>query len=410
VPGQVRRRVVITGSGVITAGGNDLDSFWSSLTAGKTLLGVVKNFTCPEMDVLPGAEAELPADELASSPADQDPFAARCALFALAAARRALAHAGLAAGHPALADAGVVLGTTMAEERQVGSLCERWAAQGADSVDRDFLVRADNHTLATRIASAFGMGGPVLLNATACSSGNASIAWGYDAVAEGTADVMLAGGADTFTRSLFCGFARMSALSKTVCKPFDKNRDGVSFGEGAGILVLEELEHARGRGARILAEVLGYGLSNDAYHVTAPEPNGAGFVRAIQQALASSGTPADGVDYICAHGTGTQYNDQGEVRAIKAVFGGRATRIPTSSIKSTIGHTNGAAAAIAAIACVLALVKQMVPPTANLAEPDPEFGMDFVIGQGRPATLSTCLNVSAGFGGANACLLLARAP
>ena len=402
------RRVVITGCGVVSAGGNELDAFWNSLVSGKTLIGVVTNFTCPEMDALTGAEAVLTADEFGMGLAEKDPVAGRCALLGLGAARRALAHAGLSAGDPALADAGVVFGSTMAEERQVSNLSERWVAQGADGVDGGFLTRADNHKLAACVADAFGMGGPVLLNATACSSGNASIAWGYDAVADGVADVMLAGGADTFTHSLFCGFSRMSALSKTVCKPFDKARDGVSFGEGAGMLVLEELAHAKARGARILAEVLGYGLSNDAYHVTAPEPNGAGFVRAIQQALTSSGTPAERVDYICAHGTGTQYNDQGEVRAMKAVFGERATRIPISSIKSTIGHTNGAAGAIAAIACVLSLDHQMVPPTANLAEPDPEFGMDFVMDRGRSATLSTCLNLSAGFGGANACLLLAR--
>jgi len=355
-----------------------------------------------------GAEAQLPANDV--GPGEPDPFAGRCALLALAAARRALAHAGLTVGHLALADAGVVLGATMAEERQVGAASERWVVQGADSIDGEFLNRTNNHRLASGIASALGLGGPVLLNATACSSGNASIAWAYDAVADGVAEVMLAGGADTFTRSLFCGFSRMSALSKTVCKPFDKHRDGVSFGEGAGMLVLEEWQHATARGAPILAEVLGYGLSNDAYHVTAPEPNGAGFVRAIDQALKTSGTAPDRIGYFCAHGTGTQYNDQGEVHAMKTVFGERATSIPVSSIKSTIGHTNGAAGSLAAIACVLALVHQTVPPTANLVEPDPEFGMDFVVGQGRPTPISTCLNMSAGFGGSNACLLLGRAP
>ncbi len=395
---------------MVSSGGNDLDSFWGSLIAGKTRIGVVQGFACPEMDVLVGADAVLSSDEDGPGLAEKDRAAGRCALLGLAAARRALSHAELPQDHPALADAGVVLGSTMAEERQVSELSKRWALQGEDAIDAELLSRADNHGLAARIAAAFGIGGPVWLNATACSSGNASIAWAFDAVADGTADVMLAGGADTFTHSLFCGFSRMSALSKTVCKPFDKARDGVSFGEGAGLLVLEELGHASARGAPILAEVLGYGLSNDAHHITAPEPNGAGFVRAIEQALTSGGIAAGQIDYICAHGTGTLYNDQGEVRAIKAVFGERAGRIPLSSIKSTIGHTNGAAAAIAAIACVLALQHQMVPPTANLTEPDPEFAMDLVMGNGRPANLSTCLNMSAGFGGANACLLLGRAP
>jgi 3-oxoacyl-[acyl-carrier-protein] synthase II len=406
----VRRRVVITGCGALTAAGSDLGSLWSALLSGKSLIGTVTNFTCPEMDTLSAAEVRLPAGAALPDAVDSDAFRARCAHLALLAARAAVAHAGLSAKGDDLANAGVVLGTTMGEERQVADLNQRFAKQGADSVDSGFLARVDNHKLAAAIANDLGLGGPVLLNATACSSGNTAIAWATDFVADGAADVMLAGGSDTFTRALFCGFARMSALSKTVCKPFDKNRDGVSFGEGAGILVIEDLDHARNRGARILAEVVGYGLSNDAHHVTAPEPNGAGFVRAIEQALTSANTTPAAIGYICAHGTGTQYNDQGEVRAIKTVFGERVRAIPVSSIKAAIGHTNGAAAAIAAIACVLALVHQMVPPTANLAEPDPEFGLDFVTGQGRKTELSTCLNISAGFGGANACLLLARAP
>lgn len=406
----MKRRVVITGCGTLTAAGSSLDGYWTALLAGKSLVQQVTNFTCPELETLMGAQAQMPASEALPDSVDSDAFRARCCHIGLAAARSALAHAGLVPNAQALAGAGVVMGTTMAEERQVGDLSERWAKQGADSVDGGFLRRVDSHKLAASIASELGLSGPVLLNASACSSGNAAVAWALDFVAEGTADIMLAGGADTFTRSLFCGFARMSALSKTVCKPFDKHRDGVSFGEGAGIVVLEELEHAKKRGARILAEVVGYGLSNDAYHVTAPEPNGAGFVRAMEQALASSGTPPGDVGYVCAHGTGTQYNDQGEVRAMKAVFGEAAVRIPISSIKSTIGHTNGAAGALATIACVLALVHQKVPPTANLIEPDPEFGMDFVIGQGREVSLPVCLNMSAGFGGSNVCLLLARAP
>jgi 3-oxoacyl-[acyl-carrier-protein] synthase II len=419
----VKRRVVITGCGALTAAGNTLDGLWSALLSGKSLVGKVTNFACPELEVLSGAELVVPGSDTLPATVDSDPFRARCCHIALAAARAAVSNAGLrhrdegsrsplpaTRGEGWGEGAGIVLGSTMAEDRQVGDLNERWLKQGPDSVDGGWLGRADNHKLAASIAAELGLSGPVWLNATACSSGNAAVAWAFDFIADGTADVMLAGGADTFTRALFCGFARMSALSKSVCKPFDKNRDGVSFGEGAGILVMEELEHARQRGARVLAEVVGYGLSNDAYHVTAPEPNGAGFVRAIVQALATSSTPPDAIGYVCAHGTGTQYNDQGEVRALKTVFGERATAIPTSSIKSAIGHTNGAAGAIATIACVLALLHQTVPPTANLAEPDPEFGMDFVMGGGRPVALSACLNMAAGFGGSNVCLLLARAP
>ena len=406
----MQRRVVITGCGVLSAAGSNIDDFWRALTSGKSFIGALTNFSCPEQDAPLGAELEIPAGDALPASVDENPYRARCAHLALAAVRRALAQAGLEAGDECLAHAGVVLGTTMGEERQIGDLSERWAKLAADSVDAGFSIRADNHKLAASIATQYGFGGPVLLNATACSSGNAAVAWAHDMVTDGTADVMIAGGADTFTRTTHCGFARMGALSKTACKPFDKNRNGVSFGEGAGILVVEELEHARKRGACVFAEVLGYGVSNDAYHVTAPEPNGAGFIRAIEQALTTTNTSPDQVGYVCAHGTGTQYNDQGEIRAMKAVFGARASQIPVSSIKAAIGHTNGAAGAIATIACVLALVHQLVPPTATLVEPDPEFAMDFVMGQARAAAISVCLNMSAGFGGSNFCLLLARAP
>ncbi len=323
---HVQRRVVITGCGILSAAGSELDKFWRSLMSGRSFIGPLTNFAYPGQDIPLGAEVAIPAEDTLSTDIDENPYRARCAQLALAASRRALAHAGLKPRDECLSGAGVVLGTTMGEERQIGDLSERWATLAADSVDAGFCARADNHKLAATIATRYGLGGPVLLNATACSSGNASIAWAYDLVADGTIDLMMAGGADTFTRLIYCGFSRMSALSKSVCRPFDKNRDGVSFGEGAGVLVVEELDHARKRGANIFAEIRGYGVSNDAYHVTAPEPNGSGFIRAIEQALTTTNTSRDQIGYVCAHGTGTQYNDQGEVRAVKA--GIRGAREP----------------------------------------------------------------------------------
>jgi 3-oxoacyl-[acyl-carrier-protein] synthase II len=210
-------------------------------------------------------------------------------------------------------------------------------------------------------------------------------------------------------RSIYCGFFRMGALSKSICRPYDKNRDGVSFGEGAGVLVLEDFESARRRDARIYAEVAGFGVSNDAHHITAPDPSGNGFMRAIKQALATTDTPLEAVDYVSAHGTGTQYSDLCEVRALYAVFGERAKSIPMSSIKSMLGHTNGAASAIEAVACVLAMSHQAVPPTVNVTEQDPECVIDCVPGKGRDAKVNTCLNLSAGFGGFNACVVLRSA-
>jgi 3-oxoacyl-[acyl-carrier-protein] synthase II len=301
-----------------------------------------------------------------------------------------------------------VVGTTLGEERQIGYLSERWKDHGSGAVEPNLIDRVGNHRLTSVIADSLGLGGPALLNATACSSGNAAVAWGYDLVSSGVAEMMVVGGVDTLTRVTYCGFHRMNALSKSLCRPFDKNRDGVSFGEGAGFLVLESFEHAQRRGARILAEVAGFGLSNDVTHITAPHPEGDGVKRAIQQALTTTGVSPDEVDYVSAHGTGTQLNDQGEVRALKAVFGERAPRVPTSSIKSIIGHTNGAAGAIESIACTLALVHQAVPPTANLVEPDPEFGLDFIPGRGREMRVETCINLSSGFGGSNVCTVFRR--
>jgi 3-oxoacyl-[acyl-carrier-protein] synthase II len=402
----VARRVVVTGCGVVTAAGIELDGFWQSLVDGACFIKPLQGFAYPDLPNMVGAEVTLPPEDALPPAFDTDVRRARCAQLALAAARRAIGHADLPA--EARERAGVAMGMTMGEERQVGDLSERWKEVGPEAVDAGFAGRAGNHRIPSLIAGQLGLGGPILLNATACSSGNAAVAWGYDLVASGAADAALAGGSDTLTRLIYCGFHRMSALSKSLCRPFDKSRDGVSFGEGAAIVVLEELEHARRRGARILAEVAGYGVSNDVHHITAPHPEGDGVKRAILQALETTGTALDAIDYVSAHGTGTQYNDLGEVKALKAVFGARAATLPTSSIKGIIGHTNGAAGAIEAVACTLALVHQTVPPTANLVEPDPEFGMDFVTGKGRAMRVDTCLNLSAGFGGSNVCTVFKR--
>jgi 3-oxoacyl-[acyl-carrier-protein] synthase II len=412
----MKRRVVITGCGVVTPAGTELDRFWSALISGSCFIAPLRGFSCLGMEGLMGAEVELPAAEALPAEVDLDERRSRCAALALAAARRAWTDAAWPTGAD-LGSIGVVMGSTMAEERQVTGLSDRGktAAQAQpghwlDSLDAGFLARANNHRLPSLIAAQHGLGGPVMLNATACSSGNAATAWAYDLVASGAAPAMLAGGADSFTRLIYAGFHRMGALSKSVCRPFDRRRDGVSFGEGAAMVMLEDLEHARRRGARIYAELAGYGVSNDAHHITAPEPNGEGFARAMNQALTSTGTAAQEISYVSAHGTGTPYNDVGEARAMKAVFGEHARQIPISSIKSMIGHTNGAAGAIETVACALALHHQAVPPTANLEEPDPECDLDCVPGRGRAMRVETCLNLGAGFGGFNVCVLLKRAP
>ena len=400
------RRVVVTGCGVVTAAGNELEPFWDALMEGKCFIRPLEHFTSPDMEGLVGAEVHLaPADDLPSH-VDRDSRRSRCEQLALAAARRAVHDATIS--HEFLARAGVAVGSTLAEERQVADLSERWAVREAESVDDGFFDRCDSHRLAAFVARQHGMQGPAILCAAACSSGNTSLALSADLIASGAADVMVAGAADTLTRSLYAGFFRMGALSKGVCRPFHRARDGVSFGEGAGFVVLEELDQARRRGAKIYAEVAGYGMSNDAHHITAPDPNGDGFARAIRQALATTATTPERIGYVSAHGTGTQYNDLGEIRALKAVFGECARQIPVSSIKSMIGHTNGAASAIETVACCLAIMHQAIPPTANLDEPDPECDLDCVPLRGRRAHVETCLNLAAGFGGFNVCLVINR--
>ena len=404
----MRNRVVITGCGVVSAAGNELTPFWRSLMAGECLIKPLTRFDWPELGPLLGAEVELPDSDRLPASLDPDARRARCLELALAAARRAVADAALPLDAESRRVTGVAFGTTMGEERQIGDLNERRAADADSAIDASFFTRCNNHQLASQIARAYRLEGPVQLAATACSAGNAAIAHAYDAIAEGDVERMLVGGADTFTRLIYCGFRRMAALSPGICRPFHRHRDGVSFGEGAGALVLESLASAERRGARIRAELAGYGMSNDAHHVTAPDPHGDGFARAIEQALATSGIARDQVDYVSAHGTGTSYNDHGEGAALVKVFGAAAKRVPISSIKSMIGHTNGAASAIEAVACTLAMTHQQIPPTANLDEPDPEFDLDYVPRVGRAHSVEHCLSLAAGFGGHNVCLALRR--
>ncbi len=405
-PARSERRVAITGLGLVSPAGCDLQQFWNRLYAGTSFLGPLREFSIAELPGLIGGEADL----------REEPWLARerperrAQGLAVCAGRRALRDAGLAPGEGALAGAGVVLGTTLGEERAVGLFNERRARGEPEARWGDLLTCSDNHRIAAALARDVGATGPVMMNTTACSSGNAAIAWGYDLLASGDAELALVGGVDTLTRLTYCGFRRMGALSRSVLRPFHRDRDGVSFGEGAGVLVLESFAHAARRGARVRAELLGYGVSNDAHHLTAPEPSGEGFARAAQQALDLTGTLAAQIDYVSAHGTGTVYNDAGEVAAMKAVLGARAPEVPVSSIKSMLGHTNGAASAIEAVACVLMLERQAVLPTANLDAPDPSFGLDFVPIRGRPARLTTCLNMAAGFGGFNVSTLIRRAP
>jgi 3-oxoacyl-[acyl-carrier-protein] synthase II len=258
------------------------------------------------------------------------------------------------------------------------------------------------------VAAFLGLRGPVAMIPTACAAGNFAIGLGRDLILRGDADLVLAGGVDPYSRVAHTGFNRLLSMSPDVCRPFDLRRKGIVLGEGAGVLVLERESAARARGATPLAAVLGYGLSNDAFHIVNPDPDGLGLLRAMEAAMADAGLTAADIDYVSAHGTGTPANDAAESRAIRAFLGPRHRSVPVSSIKSMIGHTMGAASALEAVACVMALVSGIVPPTANHEVPDPECDLDVVPNQARRHPVGVVLSNAMAFGGNNACLVLGR--
>jgi 3-oxoacyl-[acyl-carrier-protein] synthase II len=301
------------------------------------------------------------------------------------------------------------MGTTSGEPGFVERYNDIRKAEGLEAVPGDMLPKYPCNVIPSNIAIEFGLHGPCLMIPTACAAGNYAIGNGFDLIRSGRAELMLAGGADAFSRITYMGFARLGAIAPEKCQPFDKNRKGMVPGEGAAVLVLEPLDAALARGATIYAEVLGYGVSCDSHHMTAAHPQGDGAIRAMAMALRESGRTVDDVDYLSAHGTGTPTNDRVESIAMKTLFGERAPRVPMSSIKSMLGHTMGAASAIEAVACSLALSTGIIPPTINFQEADPEYAdLDFVPNQARRTNPRMVLNNAYAFGGNNASLCLAR--
>lgn len=390
-------RVVITGVGAISPIGRSAAEFWSGLLAGRSGFGRVTSF-----DVT-GQRTEIGC-EVAGF--DERPWRERCgghggraAALAAAAAAEALGQAGLVGTDDGRVF-GVCVGTTMGEVRVLEEHLER-----PGTVD---LADYPCATIAAHLAEAFGLRGPNLMIPNACAAGNFALGAARDLLLCGEADAVLAGGVDPYSRVAHTGFNRLFAVSPDICRPFHRHRRGIIPGEGAGMLVLERESAARARRAPILAVLLGCGFTNDAGHITNPDPEGAGLVRAIGAALREAGlVPAD-VDYLSAHGTGTPANDLAESRAIHAVFGERAGALPVSSIKSMIGHTMGAASALEAVACVLALRDGLIPPTMHCDDPDPACGLDVVPDAPRRAELRVVLSNAMAFGGTNAAVILGR--
>jgi len=399
------RRVAVTGLGVVTSIGSGWRGFWDALLAGRSGISPVTSFDTAAYPVHIGAEVKdfEPGTHLRRRTPDS---MGRASQMAIAASRMALEDSRVSLDGYDPRRVAVSFGTTSGEPLFVEQYNDVRQARGLDAIPGDIGPKYPCHVVAANVASELDVGGPCLMIPTACAAGNYAIGYGFDMIRTGRVDLVVTGGADAFSRITYTGFARLSAIAKERCQPFDRNRQGMVPGEGAAVLILEPLDAARERGATVYAEVLGYGLSCDAHHMTAAHPEGDGAVRAMRMALRDSGVEPEQVDYISAHGTGTPTNDRVESIAVGALFGDRAARLPMSSIKSMLGHTMGAASAIESVACSLALHTGIVPPTINYEEPDPDCIVDCVPNEARETHPRVVLNNAYAFGGNNASLCL----
>jgi 3-oxoacyl-[acyl-carrier-protein] synthase II len=401
-------RVVVTGIGVLSSIGTGWRVFWANALEGKSGIRNVSSFDTQGFRVHRGSE--LPDFRAQEFVLVQRPETmGRTSQLAIAAARMAIDDAGICNQRIHPDRVGVCVGTTSGEGPVVESFDDCLVDEKPEGTDSRFVHRYPCHVIAVHVAREFGFAGVNVVIPTACAAGNYAIARAYDVLRSGRMDVMLAGGADAFSRITFTGFARLNAISPDVCRPFDKNRRGMIPGEGAAMLVLEPMDRAIERRAHFYAEVAGYGISCDAHHMTAAHPEGDGAVGAMQRALRSSRLNHDDINYISAHGTGTKLSDSIETKAVKRIFHAAAYKTPMSSIKSMIGHTMGAASAIEAATCALAIDQNRIPPTINWQTPDADCDLDYVTSGAREIIVNAAMNNAYAFGGNNASVIFKRA-
>ena len=398
------RRVVVTGLGVITSIGTTPRALWEGLMAGRSGAAPVTTFDCSEIGRSIGCE--IKEFEKAFPEISRAPYG-RATQLAIAAAKEALTDAGVnPAQDPRIA---LCVGTTMSECHSGIAVEGVTLTVDGKQLPSMSLEQLGCDAIGQGTRRALQLQGQVITIPTACAAGNYAIGHGFDLIKNGTSDMVLAGGSDAFSRIAFMGFARLQALAMEVCRPFDRNRQGLLVSEGSAFLVLESWEGAMARGATPYAELLGYGLSCDGFHITSPHPEGLGAALAIERALGAAAVSVEDVDYISAHGTGTQANDRMETLAIKRVFGKRVRSTPVSSIKSVLGHAMGAASAIEAVVCCLALKHQVLPPTWNYQDPDPDCDLDYLPNEPRETgNTDVVISNSFAFGGNNACIVLRR--
>jgi len=406
------RRVVVTGLGAVTPIGNNVKDFWSNLVAGVSGIDVIKRFDPVAIGlpvIIAGEVKNLNPEQFLDS--KELKRMSDFVKFAVIAAKEAIQDSGLELDKIDLTKAGVIVGTGIGGLRDIEEQQKVVMEKGVRRVSPFFIPSGISNMASGYISIEFGFKGPNSCVVTACATGTHSIGDAFKIIQRGDADIMIAGGTESAITPLgIAGFANMKALStrndepQKASRPFDAERDGFVMGEGAGILVLEELEHAKKRGAKIYAEVVGYGLTGDAYHITAPCADADGAKRVITMALNDARINPDEVDYINAHGTSTPLNDKIETLAIKEVFKDHAYKLKVSSNKSMIGHLLGAAGAVEAVATVLTIKNGVIPPTINYEHPDPECDLDYVPNKAIEYSVKVAISNSFGFGGTNACL------
>ncbi len=408
------RRVVVTGIGLVTPVGLTTDETWDALTNGRVGIGPITLFDAAGFDSRIAGEVKG-FDPLRCMERKEARRADRFTQFAAAAAQEALAHAALDITHDNGQRTAIIVGTAMGGIMTLAEEFEQLRTKGPGRVSPFLMPMMLPDMASGQLTIRLGARGPNYALVSACASGADAIGEAANMIARGDADVALAGGAEApITPIAVAGFAAAKALSTrnddpaTASRPFAAGRDGFVIAEGCGLLVLEAEEHAKARGARILAEVAGYAATSDAFHITQPDEQGEGAARAMRLALERAGLQPDDVDYINAHGTSTPLNDRMETLAIKRAFGEYAYQVPISSTKSMIGHLLGAAGAVEAAVCVLAIERGVIPPTANYVEPDPECDLDYVPNLARAATVDVAMTNSFGFGGHNSCLIFRR--
>ena len=413
------RRVVVTGIGAISSVGNSVDAMWESLLAGKSGIGPVTKFDAADYRTrIAGEIKDLNVSNYMTEKEARrlDDFC----LYAIAAGDEAMKDAGLGLDlrDGSVADpnrVGVCVGSGIGGMRTMEEQCMKLLQQGPSKVSPFLIPMMIIDMASGSLSMRYGAEGPNHAVVSACSTASHSIGESYWMVKRGDADLMITGGAEASVSRLgFAGFCSMKALSQRnddptrASRPFDKDRDGFVMSEGAGILILEEYEHAKARGAKIYAEIVGYGATGDAYHITSPAPGGEGGARALTMALKNAGLNPEDVDYINAHGTSTSLNDKFETAAIKTAFGDHAYKLAMSSTKGCMGHSLGAAGGLETIVCLKTIQTGIIPPTINYTTPDPECDLDCTPNTPRERTVNVALNTNLGFGGHNGVIIVKK--